>query len=132
MILVDSSVLLDIFTQDPVWFGWSAARIMALGSTDVLAINPIVFGEVSGMFATVQDVDYRLLNYRRLPLPWEAAFYATKAFLKYKQTSGKGKKGRTLPDFFIGAHAYTSGIPLLTRDPARVKTYFPSVRLIKP
>jgi hypothetical protein len=75
-------------------------------------------------------LDRRLLNYRKLPYPYEAAFFATKAFLRYQ--SAGGKKIRPLPDFYIGAHAYVLGIPLLTRDPRRVARYFPSVRLIAP
>ncbi len=37
-----------------------------------------------------------------------------------------------LPDFFIGAHAAIAELPLLTRDTARYRTYFPSVALIAP
>ena len=37
-----------------------------------------------------------------------------------------------IADFFIGAHAYVAHLPLLTRDPRRVRTFFPSVRLITP
>jgi len=37
-----------------------------------------------------------------------------------------------LPDFLIGAHAQAESMKLVTRDPDRVKTYFPSVRLITP
>jgi predicted nucleic acid-binding protein len=37
-----------------------------------------------------------------------------------------------LPDFFIGAHAQSLGVPILTRDEGRYRTYFPDVRLIVP
>jgi predicted nucleic acid-binding protein len=37
-----------------------------------------------------------------------------------------------LPDFFIGVHAYVTHLPLLTRDPRRVRSFFPSVRLVTP
>jgi predicted nucleic acid-binding protein len=35
-----------------------------------------------------------------------------------------------MPDFVIGAHAAVSDLTLLTRDPRRYRTYFPTVRLI--
>jgi hypothetical protein len=37
-----------------------------------------------------------------------------------------------LPGFYIGAHAAVEGLWLLTREPARYRTYFPKVRLIEP
>jgi len=37
-----------------------------------------------------------------------------------------------LPDFFVGAHAESEGLSLVTRDPDRVRTYFPQVKLITP
>jgi hypothetical protein len=37
-----------------------------------------------------------------------------------------------LPDFFIGAHAQVEDWKLVTRDPERVRTYFPTVELIVP
>lgn len=43
-----------------------------------------------------------------------------------------GSRTSGLPDFFIGAHAQTLGIAILTRDPGRYKTYFPGVALICP
>jgi predicted nucleic acid-binding protein len=44
----------------------------------------------------------------------------------------RGGKSRVLPDFFIGAHAAVSRLPLLTRDVARYRSYFPTVQLIAP
>jgi predicted nucleic acid-binding protein len=37
-----------------------------------------------------------------------------------------------MPDFYIGAHAACRGYQLLTRDPARYRTYFPKLRIISP
>ena len=65
-----------------------------------------------------------------LELPREALFLAARAFRQYRRRGGT--KTSPLPDFFIGAHALVLGIPILTRDISRYRTYFPEVRLISP
>jgi predicted nucleic acid-binding protein len=57
-------------------------------------------------------------------------FLAGKAFVQYRRRGGA--KTNVLGDFFIGAHAAVSGLPLLTRDTGRYRTYFPSVKLLAP
>jgi predicted nucleic acid-binding protein len=68
--------------------------------------------------------------FRRDQISWEAAFLAGKCFLDYRKKGGD--KRSPLPDFFIGAHAAVSKIPLLTRDISRYQTYFPKLKLIAP
>lgn len=68
--------------------------------------------------------------FERLPIPWEAAFLAGKCFVTYRRRGGR--RHSALPDFFIGAHAAVAGLPLLTRDASRYRTYFPTVDLIAP
>lgn len=130
--LVDTNVLLDVLTEDPVWLSWSLDSLAGAAEYGPLIINPIIYAEVSIRFSRVEDLDDALppQDYRRAPLPWEAAFLAGKAFLDYRRSSGA--KSSTLPDFFIGAHAAVSDLTLLTRDAGRYATYFPTVRLIKP
>ena len=130
MILVDTSVIADIFTKDPERFEWSSAQIEHWAEQGPLCFNPIIFAELAVKFDTQRELENRLSAFTLLPLPLNAAFQAGKAFEKYRR--GGGKKARPLPDFFIGAHAYVAHIPLLTRDPRRVRTFFPSVRLITP
>jgi predicted nucleic acid-binding protein len=130
--LVDSNVLLDIFTEDAVWFEWSAAALAAAAEAGPLFINPIVYAEVSVRFTRIEDVDDALSpdDFRRVHLPWAAAFLAGKAFVAYRRN--KGGTRTPLPDFFVGAHAAVADLGLLTRDPARYRTYFPRVRLQAP
>lgn len=130
MILVDTSVIADIFTRDAEWFDWSSAQIEEWAERGPLGYNPIIFSELAVKFDTQKELEHRLSAFTLLPLSLHAAFQAGKAFEKYRR--GGGKKARPLPDFFIGAHAYVAHLPLLTRDPRRVRTFFPSVRLITP
>ena len=71
-----------------------------------------------------------------LSLPVSAAVPAAKAFSVYLdrlKKEGKKTASKTpLPDFLIGAHAQAEGLKLATRDPERIKTYFPKVELIVP
>jgi predicted nucleic acid-binding protein len=130
--VVDSSVILDIVTEDPSWSQWSAdALVMALDS-GVVVINPIVYAEVSVGFDRIEDLDDAVPaeEFRRGALPYEAGFLAGKAFLAYRRRGGQ--KRSPLPDFYIGAHAAVRGYRLLTRDAARYRTYFPTLTLIAP
>ena len=131
-ILVDSNVLLDILTDDPRWSGWSMDALAAQADREVLAINPIIYAEVSIGFVRIEDLDAAIPvpTFHRLALPWEASFLAGKCFLSYRKRGGA--RSSPLPDFYIGAHASVSGMKLLTRDAARYRTYFPKLGLIAP
>jgi predicted nucleic acid-binding protein len=130
--LVDSSVLLDLVLEDPTWMEWSADALAEAADAGRLAINPIIYAEVSIGYDAIEEIDAFLLaeDYERRPLPYAAGFLAGKAFLKYRRAGGA--KRSPLPDFYIGAHAAVAGYRLLTRDKARYSTYFPTVPLIAP
>ena len=130
--LVDSNVLLDIFTEDPEWFSWSAAALEEQAETTVLVINPIIYAEVSIRFAEIEALEAALPAgmFRREPLPWETAFLAGKCVQAYRRRGGA--KRSPLPDFYVGAHAAIRGLALLTRDAGRYRSYFPTLLLIAP
>jgi predicted nucleic acid-binding protein len=130
--LVDSNVLLDVLTGDATWGHWSASALLGAAEAGPLWINPIVYAEVSVRFSRIEDLEDALPpdDYRRAQLPWQAGFLAGKAFGRYRR--GGGTKVSPLPDFYIGAHAAVADVTLLTRDEARYRTYFPSLRLIAP
>ena len=131
-ILVDSNIILDIFTADRRWFGWSNDMLVSLSKANLLVINPIIYSEVSVGFKKIEDLEDALdpRLFRRDQMPWEAAFLAGKCFMQYRKQGGK--KEAPLPDFFIGAHAAVARMQLLTRDETRYKTYFPTVKIISP
>lgn len=131
-VLVDSNVLIDVLSEDPRWFDWSAAALAGAVERFRLCINPIIYAEVAIGYATSTAVDAVLPSdrFERLPLPFAAGFLAGRAFLAYRGRGGA--RTAPLPDFYIGAHAQVEGHTLLTRDPDRYRTYFPKVKLIYP
>jgi predicted nucleic acid-binding protein len=132
MILVDSNIIIDVLSRDPLWCSWSAAALIDAANHDETAINPIIYAEVSAGFATMASLDAHLGGgeFRRLALPYEAGFVAGRAFVEYRRRGGI--RTSPLPDFYIGAHAAFAGLTLLTRDARRYAGYFPTVRLIAP
>ncbi len=130
--LVDSNVLLDILEEDAQWYEWSASQLQKAADRCSLIINPVIYAEVSIGFQRIEELEEALPAdyFQRRALPWEAAFLAGKCFIRYRKLGGT--KRSPLPDFFIGAHAAVSGLTLLTRDSARYRTYFPSIKMITP
>lgn len=130
--LVDSNVLIDVVEKTPDWSDWSVAALEAAGSEGSVVINQVIYAEVSVRYADTDELDRDLPIdfFQREQIPWPAAFLAGKAFVDYRRRGGR--KRSPLPDFFIGAHAAVTGLRLLTRDPLRYRTYFPTVELIAP
>jgi predicted nucleic acid-binding protein len=132
MTLVDANVLLDIVTQDLRWLDWSLARLLDASSQGSLIINDTIYAETSSRYQNIEDFERALANLGVVlsAIPREALFLAGKAFLTYR--AARGVRTSVLPDFFIGAHAATLNIPILTRDVRRYRHYFPTVELIAP
>ena len=130
--LIDSSVLLDVMTEDARWFPWSADAIERAADAARLVINPVIYAEVSIRYRRIEDLDAALPRdmLEREAIPYEAVFLAGKVYLAYRRRGGT--KRSPLPDFFIGAHAAVAGYQLLTRDAARYRTYFPKLTVVAP
>jgi predicted nucleic acid-binding protein len=129
---VDSSVLLDLLTDDANWSEWSGQMLAIAGDDGPLVINPIIYAEISTGFDRIEELDEAVpaSEFEREPLPYEAGFLAAKAFFAYRRRGGERRS--PLPDFYIGAHAAIRGYRLLTRDATRYRTSFPRLQLITP
>jgi len=130
--LVDTNVLIDLANVSPAWQAWSRQALATAMRTGEVAINPIIYAELSVAYDTIETLDAALdaLGVRRRPLPFEAGFLAGRAFLAYRRAGGA--RASPMPDFYIGAHAAIEGLTLITRDPRRVQTYFPKVAVVSP
>jgi predicted nucleic acid-binding protein len=132
VILADTNVLLDVLQDDPHWATWSQAQLEAASLTDRLAINAVIYSELSMAFERIEELE-AVIGEASLcveAIPREALFLAGKVYLEYRRP--QGTKRSVLPDFYIGAHAAVHGYPILTRDAGRYASYFPTVRLITP
>jgi predicted nucleic acid-binding protein len=130
--LVDSNVLLDLVTDDLAWADRSAHAMRAAALRGPLLINDVVYAELAPGYPAVEDLDAAIarLELRHDPLPRAGLFLAARVFRAYRRRGGT--RTGVLSDFFIGAHAAVTGLPLLTRDPARYRTDFPTVVLVVP
>jgi predicted nucleic acid-binding protein len=129
---VDTNVILDVVQDDVVWAEWSQGQLDAWAARDELGINAVIYAELSIAYVRIEELEDTVdtAGLRFLEIPREALFLAGKAFLAYRKQGGT--RAGVLPDFFIGAHAAVVGLPLLTRETARYRTYFPGVALITP
>ena len=132
MILVDTNVLIDVATDDPVWAPWSLAQLEAASLSGPLLINDVVYAELSVRYPHIEALDHFVSEAQLdlVAIPRAALFLAGKVFADYRRAGGT--RTGVLPDFFIGAHAAVAGLPLLTRDAGRYRTYFPRLALIAP
>jgi predicted nucleic acid-binding protein len=132
MTLVDSNVLFDVVTRTPDWWQWSLRQLDDAAMTGPVVINDVIYTEMSTRYPSVDVVDSVLgdLGVDLVPMPRAALFLAGKVYLRYRAAGGV--RSGVLSDFFIGAHAEVQGLPLLTRDVARYRSYFPTVELIAP
>lgn len=131
--LVDTSVIVDIITNDPHWAEWSAGALARAADAGELAINPLIYAEVSCGFPRLEDLDAALPAdiYHRESIPWPAAFVASHVYQRHM----RGRRAPSLtpfPEFLIGAHAVVSGMTLLTRKVHPYRRLYPTLMLTCP
>jgi predicted nucleic acid-binding protein len=129
--VVDSSVLLDVFTEDPHWVDWSQAHLTEAAQRGAIVLNAVVLAEIAPRFSRIEALRSALPPMAIIEeIPAAAAFLAGHAHAGYRRIGGA--RGAILPDLLIGAHAAVTARPLLTRDPRRVATHLPGATLITP
>ncbi|HEY1708776.1 MAG TPA: type II toxin-antitoxin system VapC family toxin [Rhizomicrobium sp.] len=132
MILVDTNIVVDVLTGDPNWSEWSIIAIRDNAAGNRLCVNEVIYAELAVRIAEEGQLTQILsdMNCQLERMPTAALHLAGRTFGRYRDRGGL--RTNVLPDFFIGAHAQTSGMRILTRDLRRFRTYFPDVELIAP
>ena len=128
---MDSSVLLDVFTEDPGWFAWSSTHLTEAAQSGALVLNAVVLAEIAPRFSRLEALRSALPSMTVVEkIPAAGAFLAGHAHAAYRRAGGERRA--VLPDFLIGAHAAVTSRPLLTRNPQRIATHIPGAKLIAP
>ena len=66
-VLVDSNVLIDVLGQDPTWERWSADALRHASDEAPLIINPIVYGEISLGYTSIEALNAALDVHQTTP-----------------------------------------------------------------
>lgn len=132
MIFADTNILIDVLDNDPSWADWSQRQLTDAATLGPVAINDVVYAELSVGYQTPEAVDAVIarLGLVRVPTSRRALFVAGKAYQRYRAAGGI--RTGVLSDFFIGAKAIVARSELITRDTRRYRTYFPALSLIAP
>lgn len=129
---VDTNVLIDVFTADPVFASRSAEALRSAIAHGRLVACEIVWAEASGVFASETEAQSALdrLGVDFTAITSEAALEAGRVWKAYRAKGGS--RTRVAADFLIGAHAHRQADRLLTRDRGFYRTYFKHLRLLDP
>ena len=129
---VDTNVLLDLFTADPVFERGSTDALRRCLAEGRLVACDIVWAEISGSFATAATAADVLatLGIDFDPVDQHGAELAGAAWTAHRKRGGK--QTRVIGDFLIGAHGVTRADRLLTRARGFYRTYFSRLAVLDP
>lgn len=129
---VDSNILLDIITEDPVHGVRSRELLRQALNDGALLICDVVYAEVSPAFDSRAKIDSLLtkLDIALVGSGSKVAFLAGRKWWEYRRSGGT--RARLLADFLIGAHAQVHAERFLTRDRGFYRSYFTDLVLLEP
>jgi predicted nucleic acid-binding protein len=128
---VDTSVLLDVVTDDARWADLAEAALRQASREGSLVIGECVLAEITPALGEAAIAEFLGdWNIRFIPSTVASATLAGKFFGTHLARGGK--RGRVIPDFLIAAHAQTHADRLLARDRGYVRDYFKKLPLWDP
>lgn len=130
--VVDTNVLIDVLEPAAEHHDWSKNALEAAKLNGPVLVSDAVYSEFSVSMESVDAANeaIRSLALVRVGYSDVVLFKAGRAYAAYRRNSGQ--KLNVLPDFYIGALADDEDVPIVTRDPSKIRTYFPNVQIVTP
>lgn len=129
---VDSSVILDVVTNDAAFVDASEAVLRQASREGRLVVCECVLAEIYPAFDDTELFGEFLSDWQLefVASSQESASLAGQHFSEYLQRGGRG--GRIVADFLIGAHAAVHADRLVARDRGFLRDYFAQLHLLDP
>jgi predicted nucleic acid-binding protein len=129
---VDTSVILDLLTDDPRFAASSQAALKAARAQGRLIVCECVLAELRPALGSDGEMQQMLddLGIDFVCGSVESALLAGRHLAAYLQKGGP--RGRVVADFLIGAHAEVHADRLLARDRGFLRDYFGSLKVVDP
>lgn len=129
---VDSSVLIDVLTDDPRFGAASTLALKEARALGRLIGSEILWAETSAGFESPDEASalFERLRIDFVPLGIDGALDAGMAWGRYRREGGS--RSRLVADLLVAAHARIHADRLLTRDRGFFSRYFPDLALLDP
>ena len=132
MISVDTSVLIDILTNDLTHAERSVLRLQDAMERDDVVICEAVLAELA---SRVEPEDELLDALAEMGINFSAMneqAAARAGFMQRRYRKRGGTRDRVVADFLVGAHALLQCNALITRDDIFFRDYFKGLKIVNP
>jgi predicted nucleic acid-binding protein len=134
VIAVDSSIIIDVIYDDPVFGEASGIALSEAVDSDDVVICDAAFAEICSYSEPIEPLLETLSRsgIRFSALTEQSAIRAGIMQQRFRKRGGGVGNKRIISDFLVGAHALLQCNALITRDKGFFRDYFKGLKIINP